>query len=62
MHVSPAVFNQRSLYNAYKKRTKNVEISFEEYVKAREADPDFYRDGASLEYGKVLVCGFYAIS
>jgi pre-mRNA-splicing factor SYF2 len=46
------VFNQRSLYNAYKKRTKNVEISFEDYVKAREADPDFYRDGASLEYGK----------
>lgn len=39
-----------------------MEISFEEYVKAREADPDFYRDGASLEYGKVLVCGFYAMS
>ena len=49
-----AVFNQKSLYNGYKKRTKNIEVNPEEYVKAREADPDFYRDGASLQYGKVL--------
>lgn len=49
-----AVFNQKSLYNGYKKRTKNIVVNPEEYAKAREADPDFYRDGASLQYGKVL--------
>lgn len=48
------MFNQKSLYNGYKKRTKNIEVSPEEYAKAREADPDFYRDGASLQYGKVI--------
>lgn len=47
------VFNQRSLYNAYKKRTKNVEVTMEEYIEAQKADPDFYRDGTSLQYGKV---------
>lgn len=46
------VFNQKSLYNGYKKRTKNIVVNPEEYAKAREADPDFYRDGASLQYGK----------
>lgn len=46
------VFNQRSLYNAYKKRTKNVEVTMEEYIEAQKADPDFYRDGTSLQYGK----------
>ncbi|CAI9104793.1 OLC1v1003554C1 [Oldenlandia corymbosa var. corymbosa] len=46
------VFNQRTLYNAYKKRTKNVEVDVEEYNKMKEADPEFYRDASSLQYGK----------
>lgn len=50
-----AVFNQKSLYNGYKKRTKNIEVNHEEYAKARATDPDFLRDGASLQYGKVLI-------
>ncbi|WVY96621.1 hypothetical protein V8G54_028772, partial [Vigna mungo] len=46
------VFNQKSLYNAYKKRTKNVEVDVEEYNRMKEADPEFYRDASSLQYGK----------
>nr|AFN53629.1 putative ATP-binding protein [Linum usitatissimum] len=46
------VFNQKSLYNAYKKRTKNVNVDQEEYNKMKEADPEFYRDASSLQYGK----------
>jgi len=46
------VFNQKSLYNGYKKRAKNVEVNHEEYAQARATDPDFLRDGASLQYGK----------
>lgn len=46
------VFNQRSLYNAYKKRTKNIPYTMDEYTKAKESDPDFFRDGSSLQYGK----------
>ncbi|KAF6168785.1 hypothetical protein GIB67_012183 [Kingdonia uniflora] len=46
------VFNQRTLYNAYKKRTKNVECDLEEYNRLKEADPEFYRDASSLQYGK----------
>eukprot|EP00250_Pteridium_aquilinum_P017405 c23615_g1_i1 orf=966-1937(-) len=46
------VFNQRSLYNAYKKRTKHIPYSMEDYIKAKESDPDFFRDGSSLQYGK----------
>lgn len=46
------VFNQRSLYNAYKKRTKHIPYSMEDYAKAKESDPDFFRDGSSLQYGK----------
>ncbi|XP_054786115.1 uncharacterized protein LOC129292571 isoform X2 [Prosopis cineraria] len=47
------VFNQKTLYNAYKKRTKNIEVDLEEYKKMKEADPEFYRDASSLQYGKV---------
>lgn len=47
------VFNQKTLYNAYKKRTKNIECDMEAYTKAKEADPEFYRDASSLQYGKV---------
>lgn len=46
------VFNQKTLYNAYKKRTKNVDIDLDEYNKMKEADPEFYREASSLQYGK----------
>ncbi|XP_010548111.1 PREDICTED: pre-mRNA-splicing factor syf2 isoform X2 [Tarenaya hassleriana] len=46
------VFNQKTLYNAYKKRTKNIEVDLEEYNKMKETDPEFYRDASSLQYGK----------
>uniref|UniRef100_A0A804PCT0 Pre-mRNA-splicing factor SYF2 n=1 Tax=Zea mays TaxID=4577 RepID=A0A804PCT0_MAIZE len=46
------VFNQKTLYDAYKKRTKNIEVDMESYNKAKEADPEFYRDASSLQYGK----------
>ncbi|KAJ6809310.1 putative pre-mRNA-splicing factor syf2 [Iris pallida] len=47
------VFNQKTLYNAYKKRTKNIVCDMEAYNKAKEADPEFYREASSLQYGKV---------
>ncbi|KAK6916733.1 mRNA splicing factor SYF2 [Dillenia turbinata] len=46
------VFNQKTLYNAYKKRTKNIECDLEEYKQMKEADPEFYREASSLQYGK----------
>ncbi|XP_026406242.1 pre-mRNA-splicing factor syf2-like isoform X2 [Papaver somniferum] len=46
------VFNQKTLYNAYKKRTKNIDCNLEEYNKMKEADPEFYREASSLQYGK----------
>ncbi|CAH9087343.1 unnamed protein product [Cuscuta epithymum] len=46
------VFNQKTLYNAHKKRTKNIEVDFEEYNKMKEVDPEFYREASSLQYGK----------
>ncbi|KAG0503320.1 hypothetical protein HPP92_003392 [Vanilla planifolia] len=46
------VFNQKVLYNAYKKRTKKIEVDMDAYNKAKEADPEFYRDASSLQYGK----------
>ncbi|KAI3447927.1 hypothetical protein Pfo_004592 [Paulownia fortunei] len=46
------VFNQRTLYNAYKKRTKNIEVDHDEYNRMKEADPEFYREASSLQYGK----------
>ncbi|KAI4350264.1 hypothetical protein L6164_004735 [Bauhinia variegata] len=46
------VFNQKTLYKAYKKRTKNIDVDLEEYNKMKEADPEFYRDASSLQYGK----------
>eukprot|EP00249_Psilotum_nudum_P015158 c25193_g1_i1 orf=3-941(-) len=48
------VFNQRSLYNAHKRRTENIPYTMDDYMKAKETDPDFYRDGSSLEYGKAF--------
>lgn len=49
------VFNQKTLYNAYKKRTKNVEVNMDDYNKMKEADPEFYREASSLLYGKVSI-------
>uniref|UniRef100_A0A1J3CRD6 Pre-mRNA-splicing factor SYF2 n=1 Tax=Noccaea caerulescens TaxID=107243 RepID=A0A1J3CRD6_NOCCA len=46
------VFNQKTLYNAYKKRTKNIKVDLEEYNRMRAADPEFYREASSLQYGK----------
>ncbi|KAM7256351.1 hypothetical protein ACFE04_012092 [Oxalis oulophora] len=46
------VFNQRTLYNAYKKRTKNVHVDLEEYQRMKDSDPEFYREASSLQYGK----------
>eukprot|EP00897_Mesotaenium_endlicherianum_P006407 jgi/Mesen1/5795/ME000293S04953 len=46
------IFNQKSLYNSYKNRTKSLTTNMEEYNKAKEADPEFYRDSSSLQYGK----------
>ncbi|KAL7243995.1 hypothetical protein ACSBR1_016256 [Camellia fascicularis] len=45
-------FNQKTLYNAYKKLSKNIEIDIEEYNKMKEVDPEFYREASSLQYGK----------
>ncbi|CAL5440690.1 unnamed protein product [Camellia sinensis] len=52
MDKNELVFNQKTLYNAYKKRSKNIEIDIEEYNKMKEADPEFYREASSLQYGK----------
>ena len=46
---------RKTLYNAYKKWSKNIEIDIEEYNKMKEADPEFYREASSLQYGKVSV-------
>ncbi|KAK7343343.1 hypothetical protein VNO77_12007 [Canavalia gladiata] len=46
------VFNQKTLYNAYKKRAKKIEVDVEEYNRMKEADPEFYREASSLQYGK----------
>lgn len=46
------VFNQKTLYNAYKKRTKSVDVDLDEYNQMKEADPEFYREASSLQYGK----------
>lgn len=46
------VFNQKTLYNAYKKRTNNISVDLEEYNKMKEEDPEFYREASSLQYGK----------
>ena len=53
------VFNQKTLYDAYKKRTKNVNVDLEEYNKMKESDPEFYREASSLQYGKVLLVPLY---
>ncbi|EPS67286.1 hypothetical protein M569_07489, partial [Genlisea aurea] len=49
------VFNQKTLYNAYKKRAKNMDVDLDEYNRMKEADPEFYRQASSLQYGKAPV-------
>ncbi|MFS8030757.1 putative mRNA splicing factor SYF2 [Helianthus anomalus] len=46
------VFNQKTLYDAHKKRTKKIDVDLEEYNGMKEADPEFYREASSLQYGK----------
>ncbi|MFS7978360.1 putative mRNA splicing factor SYF2 [Helianthus anomalus] len=46
------VFNQKTLYDAHKKRTKKIDVDLEEYNRMKEADPEFYREASSLQYGK----------
>ncbi|KAK4714163.1 hypothetical protein R3W88_020070 [Solanum pinnatisectum] len=46
------VFNKQMLYDAYKKRTKNVAVDVVEYNTMKETDPEFYREASSLQYGK----------
>lgn len=51
------VFYQKTLYNAYNKRARNIEIDVDEHNKVKEADSEFYRDASSLQYGKVSIFG-----
>eukprot|EP00270_Netrium_digitus_P005579 TRINITY_DN1745_c0_g1_i8.p1 TRINITY_DN1745_c0_g1~~TRINITY_DN1745_c0_g1_i8.p1 ORF type:complete len:300 (+),score=129.02 TRINITY_DN1745_c0_g1_i8:311-1210(+) len=50
------VFNQKSLYKAYEKRTKAVVVDMADYQAKKEelGAEEFYRDGASLQYGKPM--------
>ncbi|KAM0059460.1 putative mRNA splicing factor SYF2 [Helianthus debilis subsp. tardiflorus] len=42
----------KTLYDAHKKRTKKIYVDLEEYNRMKEADPEFYREASSLQYGK----------
>lgn len=57
-----SVFNQKTLYDAYKKRTKTIEVDLEEYNRMKEADPEFYREASSLQYGKVVSYFFFFLN
>jgi len=46
------IFNQKTLYNAYMKRTQQIPYTQEDYEAAKARDPEFYRSADSLEYGK----------
>lgn len=52
------VFNQKTLYDAHKKRTKDIEVDLDAYNRLKEEDPEFYRGASSLQYGKVSVSIF----
>ncbi|XVE67173.1 hypothetical protein DITRI_Ditri08aG0139400 [Diplodiscus trichospermus] len=45
--------NQKTLYNACKKWTKNIDVDLEEYSKMKEAAPEFYCEASGLQYGKL---------
>lgn len=49
------VFSQRTLYNAYKKRTKNIKVDLDAYNKLKEENPEFYGTASCLQYGKVSI-------
>ena len=45
-------FNQKTLYTAFQKRADSIPVDLEEYDLAKQADPEFYRDGNSMLYGQ----------
>ena len=45
------VFNQKSVYAAYKKHAGALAMDEASYAAAAAADPEFYRDASSLAYG-----------
>eukprot|EP00201_Polytomella_parva_P009695 CAMPEP_0175058522 /NCGR_PEP_ID=MMETSP0052_2-20121109/11892_1 /TAXON_ID=51329 ORGANISM="Polytomella parva, Strain SAG 63-3" /NCGR_SAMPLE_ID=MMETSP0052_2 /ASSEMBLY_ACC=CAM_ASM_000194 /LENGTH=527 /DNA_ID=CAMNT_0016323907 /DNA_START=88 /DNA_END=1671 /DNA_ORIENTATION=+ len=45
------VFSQRTLFEAYNRRTQNIPYTLEDYEAAKKRDPEFYRDSDSLQYG-----------
>jgi len=48
------VFNQDSMYNSYKKRTKNIKINLDRYEKQKQQlGDDFFADADNLKYGKI---------
>ena len=46
------VFSKHNLYNAYEKRTRNIQINEEEYALAKANDPTFYAGADNLQYGR----------
>ena len=42
---------EKGAYRKYERRVQHAQVSREEYEKAREANPEFYRDADSLQYG-----------
>jgi len=48
------VFNQDTIYNAYKKRTKSINIDLDNYEKQKQQlGDDFFADADNLKYGKI---------
>ena len=46
------MFSKHNLYNAYEKRTRNIQINEEEYALAKANDPTFYAGADNLQYGR----------
>jgi cyclophilin family peptidyl-prolyl cis-trans isomerase len=46
------VFSKHNLYDAYEKRTRNIQINEEEYALAKANDPTFYAGADNLQYGR----------
>ena len=42
---------QKALYAAFQKRADAIPVDLDEYARAKEADPEFYRYGNSMLYG-----------
>lgn len=48
------VFNQDSMYNSYKNRTKNIKVNLDRYEKQKQQlGDDFFADANNLKYGKI---------